>query len=89
MTQGRLFRDLLSSPPAPSIRARAIPLLAKLAAADFERIAKNPPLLYHNALSASPPHYHWSPEVGYALWLRLYVEIARRSGGAVAIPPVR
>jgi hypothetical protein len=89
MTQGRLFRELLAGSEGTSIRKRAISLLAELATADFERIAENPPLLYHNALSASPPHYHWSSEVGYALWLRLYVEVARRSEGALAIPPVR
>ena len=37
-------------------------------------------------LSAVPPHYHWSEDFGYALWLRLYVETARRWSGALSLP---
>ncbi len=89
MTQGRLFRDLvLGSDPRP-FREPAIQTLRRLAAGDFKELSQTPPLLYHNALSASPPHYHWSEDVGYALWLRLYVETARRSGEALPLPYAR
>lgn len=37
----------------------------------------NPPLLYHNDLTASVRRFYWSEDVGYALWLRLYLESAR------------
>jgi len=86
MTEGRLLRDLvLSSDPHP-FREPAIQTLRQLAAGGFETFSRTPPLLYHNALLASPPHYHWSEDVGYALWLRLYVETARRSGGTLPLP---
>ena len=54
--------------------------LRELAEQAFARLERTPPLLYHNDLSASPPHFHWSAEVGYALWLRVYVEAAHRLG---------
>ena len=34
-------------------------------------VRRNPPLLYHNDLTAKVPRYYWSQDVGYALWLRL------------------
>ena len=86
MTQGRVFRDLLlSSDPRP-FGDPALRTLRQLAAEGFAKLSQTPPLLYHNALSASPPHYHWSEDAGYALWLRLYVETARRSEGALPLP---
>lgn len=51
-------------------------LLRQLAADDFALVRKNPPLLYHNDLSATVPRYYWSEDAGYALWLRLYHEHA-------------
>ena len=60
-----------SSPPdAALIRA----LLRELARDDFALIRVNPPLLYHNDLTATVARYYWSEDVGYALWLRLYDE---------------
>ena len=47
-------------------------LLHKLAAEEFSLLARAPPLLYHNDLSASVRRFYWSEEFGYALWLRLY-----------------
>lgn len=59
-------------------RAQAvIQLLGKLAADDFAALRGNPPLLYHNDLSASVSRYYWSEAFGYALWLRLYADIER------------
>lgn len=52
-------------------------LLKKLAADNFAALKSNPPLLYHNDLSASVSRYYWSKSFGYALWLRLYYENQR------------
>jgi hypothetical protein len=56
-------------------------LLQKLSADNFSFLARNPPLLYHNDLTASIRRFYWSEEFGYALWLRLYFETeqARRT----------
>jgi hypothetical protein len=56
---------------------RTTELLRKLAADGFSLIARTPPLLYHNDLTASVHRYYWSEELGYALWLRLYFENER------------
>jgi len=58
--------------------AATLALLKSLAADDFSSIRRSPPLLYHNDLTASTPRFYWSTEFGYALWLRLYLEHARR-----------
>jgi hypothetical protein len=86
MTQARLLKSLLvNEGPAPSpdpyLRA-----LRETAEGGFAKASATPPLLYHNNLSASPPHYHWSEDVGYALWLRLYVETARRWSASLPLP---
>ena len=47
-------------------------VLRQIAKDDFALIRKNPPLLYHNDLTATVSRYYWSEDVGYALWLRLY-----------------
>ena len=60
--------------------------LRETAKGGFTNGSSTPPLLYHNDLSASPPHYHWSEDFGYALWLRLYVETARRWKGSLPPP---
>ena len=52
-------------------------LLHKLAADNFSLLARVPPLLYHNDLTASVRRFYWSGEFGYALWLRLYFENER------------
>lgn len=59
-----------AAPDAVLIRA----LLRELARDDFALIRNNPPLLYHNDLTATVPRYYWSEDAGYALWLRLYDE---------------
>jgi hypothetical protein len=53
-------------------RADAQHVLDELARDDFALLRKNPPLLYHNDLTASVHRYYWSEDAGYALWLRLY-----------------
>jgi hypothetical protein len=47
-------------------------VLRELARDDFALIRTNPPLLYHNDLTATVSRYYWSEDAGYALWLRLY-----------------
>jgi hypothetical protein len=59
-----------SPPDAALIRA----VLRELARDDFALIRVNPPLLYHNDLTATVSRYYWSEDAGYALWLRLYTE---------------
>jgi len=85
LTQARLLRRLLlndeASSPEPFLH-----ILREVARERFAAVSRTPPLLYHNDLAASPPHFHWSAEVGYALWLRLYVEVAHRWTGVLPIP---
>jgi hypothetical protein len=52
-------------------------LLRKLADDEFSLLARVPPLLYHNDLTASVRRFYWSEDLGYALWLRLYFENER------------
>ncbi len=54
-------------------------LLRALAADDFAALRRSPPLLYHNDVTASTPRFYWSEDVGYALWLRLYLAHAGRA----------
>ena len=61
-------------PPADAAEIQAV--LRQLAKDDFALLRKNPPLLYHNDLTATVPRYYWSEDVGYALWLRLADEYA-------------
>jgi hypothetical protein len=61
-------------PPPAAAELQAV--LSQLAKEDFALLRKNPPLLYHNDLTATTPRYYWSEDVGYALWLRLAFEHA-------------
>jgi hypothetical protein len=70
-------RLLSGDPPAGAADAAKIQaVLRQLARDDFALLRKNPPLLYHNDLTATVPRYYWSEDAGYALWLRLYDEHA-------------
>ena len=60
----------LGSAPLDATLIRAV--LRELARDDFALIRMNPPLLYHNDLTATVSRYYWSEDAGYALWLRLY-----------------
>jgi hypothetical protein len=62
--------------PAP---AETSALLESLGKNNFAAIRRNPPLLYHNDLTARCSRYYWSEDFGYALWLRLYLELAASS----------
>lgn len=61
-------------------------VLRELAKDDFALLRANPPLLYHNDLTATVSRYYWSEDVGYALWLRLHDE-SGPGAGAVIRPP--
>ncbi|HEY9420304.1 MAG TPA: hypothetical protein VIW92_02730, partial [Thermoanaerobaculia bacterium] len=66
------------TPGSPSADAAQIKtVLQQLAKDDFALLRKNPPLLYHNDLTATVPRYYWSEDAGYALWLRLAYEYAQ------------
>jgi hypothetical protein len=69
-----------SSPP-DAVLMRA--LLRELARNDFAFVRTNPPLLYHNDLTATVSRYYWSEDAGYALWLRLYREYGLHAHPAV------
>jgi len=86
LIQARLLKRLLvNEGPVPSPEPY-LRTLRETAKGGFTNGSSTPPLLYHNDLSASPPHYHWSEDFGYALWLRLYVETARRWKGSLPPP---
>jgi len=80
-----LLRATGTGGPPPDA-AEVTGVLQTLASDDFALVRRNPPLLYHNDLTATVPRYYWSVDVGYALWLRLAHEsgqIARPGGSAV------
>lgn len=82
----QLLRDLLlNQDPAPSLET-VLQALKPLAEGAFLGLERTPPLLYHNDFSASTPRFYWSVDVGYALWLRVYVETARRWPGTLPLP---
>jgi hypothetical protein len=60
-----------SRPDAAEIRS----VLGHLSQDDFALVRTNPPLLYHNDLSATVSRFYWSEDAGYALWLRLANEL--------------
>jgi hypothetical protein len=80
-----LRRRLLLDEDAPTARAALLLTLGRLAADGFAAVERNPPLLYHNDLTATPPHFHWSADVGYALWLRAYADAVGGPGAGVSI----
>ena len=49
-------------------------------AGGFAAIEHIPRLVYQNDLTTMHPHFHWSADVGFSLWLRSYVDTVRRSG---------
>lgn len=65
-----IVRWLGQAPPVDSAEIQAV--LRRLAKDDFALLRQNPPLLYHNDLTASVRRYYWSEDAGYALWRRLY-----------------
>jgi hypothetical protein len=82
MAAGRMLQRLqqlergTDKPGAPTT-AEVTALLRELAKDDFMAVKLNPPLVYHNDLTASVSRFYWSKDVGYALWLRLYLDSMR------------
>ena len=66
----RLVSATQSAPTSDDQRA-IIDLLERLGRDNFAEVRRNPPLLYHNDLTAQVSRYYWSEDFGYALWLRL------------------
>ncbi|HEX2642369.1 MAG TPA: hypothetical protein VHU81_05225, partial [Thermoanaerobaculia bacterium] len=58
-----------AAPPDPAL---VRDVLGQIARDDFALLRTDPPLLYHNDLTATVARYYWSEDVGFALWLRLY-----------------
>ena len=61
----------VARPPDREVRD----VLDQLSQSDFAAVRTKPPLLFHNDLSARCRRYYWSEDFGYALWLRLYLEL--------------
>ncbi len=83
LAMGRHFDGLLGADHralSADRSAERLALLERLAADDFALLRRTPPLLYHNDLSARAGRYYWSEDFGLALWLRLYLEDAKRQG---------
>lgn len=74
----QLFENLLLKRGPVPTRETLLRALNDLAEGALRPLERTPPLLYHNDVSASTPRFYWSGDVGYALWLRLYVETTRR-----------
>jgi hypothetical protein len=70
---GQLLQRLQGIGGAPN-PAEVIDLLGRISQNGFSSLRGDPPLLYHNDLTASASRFYWSEEFGYALWLRLYFE---------------
>ena len=60
------------APGASPGEAELLSVLRQLAKDDFAALRSNPPLLYHNDLTATVRRYYWSQDIGYAVWLRLH-----------------
>ena len=80
------LRDLLagSPPPVPS----SIDVLERLARDRFAELRTNPPIIYNNDPTWPPSEagIYWAEDLGYALWLRTYAEVARRAPGTLSLP---
>jgi hypothetical protein len=68
-----LARYVTMEKPRPSA-AETHELLNSLAKDNFAAVRFNPPLFYHNDLTAKVRRFYWSEDFGYALWLRLWME---------------
>ena len=68
----RMLAQLEAGQATADTRARLRPWLQEQSKEGFSAVRQNPPMLYHNDLSASVSRLYWSEDVGYAIWLRLY-----------------
>ncbi|QNP60028.1 hypothetical protein [Paenacidovorax monticola] len=76
---GRMLWQLAGGNEAEGLprRAQVLEVLQELSKDDFLQVKSNPPLLYHNDFSATVRRLYWAEDVGYAIWLRLYLESQR------------
>lgn len=74
---GQMLQRLQGGKDQAPTSAEVVHLLRALSKDDFSPVRLNPPLLYHNDLSASVRRYYWSEDVGHAIWLRLYLDSVR------------
>ena len=81
-----LRRQLLLHEDSGVPRAAVLHTIARMATGDFAGVERTPPLVYHNDLTATPPHFHWSTDIGYALWLRSYADAMHRSSAGASLP---
>lgn len=81
------LRDILLDQEPPPI-GQSIEILRRLAEDGFAELCKNPPAIYNNDPTWPPSESgtYWSQDLAYALWLRTYVEAARRSPGSLTLP---
>lgn len=81
---GQLARDALlndgSSRPEEVLSA-----LRDLAAHDFRMLSETPPLVYHGDLTAPVLQWHWSEDIGYAIWLRVYLQSVRETSPSLSL----
>lgn len=68
----RMLAQLEAGQAPADTRARLQQWLQEQSREGFSAVRQNPPMLYHNDLSASVSRLYWSEDVGYAIWLRLY-----------------
>jgi hypothetical protein len=73
-----MLDNLLDANGPAVAQPEVIKLLLSLSKDNFLLLRQSPPLLYHNDLTASVPRFYWSEELGYAIWLRLYLEYERQ-----------
>jgi len=84
----QLARDVLLD-DAPTRPAGVLSALRDLAAADFRMLSEKPPLIYHGDLTAPVLQWHWSEDIGYAIWLRVYHHAVRATNQNVRVPLLR
>ncbi len=84
---GQELRDVLLDRERLGV-GQSIDILRRVAANDFAAVRANPLIIYNNdpTWPASEAGVYWSPDLVYALWLRTYVEVARRSPGSLRLP---
>ena len=73
----QMLQRLEGGKGAAPTSAEVARLLQALSKDGFSPVRLNPPLLYHNDLTASVRRYYWSVDVGLAIWLRLYQDSVR------------
>lgn len=74
MTAVQMLQGMEKSNEQLPSSTEVIKLLQELSIDNFYAVRLNPPLLYHNDLTASVSRFYWSEDVGYAIWLNLYSE---------------